>query len=45
MKKGMSVEGTVALAVGAPERFHRRALKALEGPWGRAGILIPWGLR
>lgn len=41
MKKGVAVEGMVALGAGVPERFDRRALKMMEGSWERAGILIP----
>lgn len=38
MKKGVAVEGTVALGAGVPGRFDRRAVKVMEGPWERGGI-------
>lgn len=38
MKKGVAMEGTVALGAGVPGRFDRRAVKVMEGPWERGGI-------
>lgn len=45
MKKGVAVEGTVALGARVPGRFDRRALKVIEGPWERVDVLSPWGVR